>query len=99
MIGRGGGFGGKVRGRARGRGSGRRRRRGKGTAAVESHSACAGKVVLVGADFLNGLLGHDIAGCEEYLLPCVEHGRSVPEEGCSEADLDCIISLIYAPRW
>lgn len=41
------------------------------TAAVEGHSACAGEIVLVDADLLNGLLGHDIAGCEEYLLPCV----------------------------
>lgn len=37
------------------------------TAAVESHSARAGKVVLFGPDALNGLLGHDVAGCKEYL--------------------------------
>ena len=38
------------------------------TTAIESHSACPVKVVLRGADFLNGLLGHNIAGCEEHLL-------------------------------
>lgn len=39
------------------------------TAAVESHSPCAREVVLPWSDFLDGLLRHDIAGCEEHLQP------------------------------
>ncbi len=45
---------------------------GEVTAAVEGHAGCAGQVVLGGADFLDGLLGHDVAGCEEDLLGGLE---------------------------
>lgn len=75
------------------RGVGRRKLNGEGgkgggiyTAAVESHSACAGEVVLGGADFLNALLGHDIAGCEEYLFPQKTPPRSVPYMARGNAD-------------
>ena len=34
------------------------------TAAIQGHSSSSIKVVFRGADFLNGLLGHDIARCE-----------------------------------
>ena len=37
-------------------------------AAVEGHAAGAGEVLLVPADFLDGLLGHGVAGCEEDLV-------------------------------
>lgn len=56
------------RGGLKGSGWGRGKE-GRYTAAVEGHSARTGKVVLGGADFLNALLGHDIAGCEEDLFP------------------------------